>query len=357
MCRAFIRSLVLSVAFAVVLASTANVQAGTSDGRLDIYFIDVEGGAATLIVTPGNESLLIDSGYPDYGGRDRDRILKVIRDVAKLSHLDHAAVSHWHLDHYGNHASLAAQIKVNNFWDRGIPETLAEDKDFEKRMVDYRAASQKKSKALKVGDTLPLKDWVMKGNQTPLSVKVVTASREVIPNVGAPNPFAAENKAQDNDPTDNAASVSLLLKFGKFSFLTCGDLTWNIESKLMTPNNPIGQIEMFMVTHHGLGVSNNPTLVLPIDPRVCVMCNGPTKGCDPGTNATLRRIKSLQAVYQLHRNVRLKADEQTPLEFIANDSETATCKGVFVKASVAPDGASYTVQIGADGKPREFQTR
>ena len=164
MCRAFIRSLVLSVAFAVVLASTANVQAGTSDGRLDIYFIDVEGGAATLIVTPGNESLLIDSGYPDYGGRDRDRILKVIRDVAKLSHLDHAAVSHWHLDHYGNHASLAAQIKVNNFWDRGIPEMLAEDKDFEKRMVDYRAASQNKSKTLKAGDTLPLKDWVMKGN-------------------------------------------------------------------------------------------------------------------------------------------------------------------------------------------------
>ena len=30
------------------------------DGRLDIYFIDVEGGAATLLVTPEGESLLID---------------------------------------------------------------------------------------------------------------------------------------------------------------------------------------------------------------------------------------------------------------------------------------------------------
>ncbi len=327
-------------------------QADQRDGRLEIYFIDVEGGAATLIVTPANESLLIDSGYPDNGGRDRDRILKVIRDVAKLDHLDHAAVSHWHLDHYGNHAALASQIKILNFWDRGIPETLAEDKNFEARIVDYRAASQNKSKTLKAGDNLPFKT-----GQTPLSLKVVTASREVIPNTGEPNPFAAEHKPQDNDPSDNAASVSLLMKFGKFSFLCCGDLTWNIEAKLMTPNNPLGQVELFMVTHHGLGVSNNPVLVLGIDPRVCVMCNGPTKGCDLGTNTTLRRIKSLQAVYQLHRNIRLKPDEQTPVELIANDAETAACQGVFIKASVAPDGSGYTVQIGPDGKPRSFQTR
>ena len=50
------------------------------DGRLDIYFIDVEGGAATLMVTPAGESLLIDSGYPDNGGRDRDRKLMGLGD-------------------------------------------------------------------------------------------------------------------------------------------------------------------------------------------------------------------------------------------------------------------------------------
>ena len=327
--------------------------ADQKDGRLDIYFIDVEGGAATLMITPAGESMLIDSGYPDLGGRDRDRILKVLREVAKQDHLDHAAVSHWHLDHYGNHAALAAKIKINNFWDRGIPEKLAEDKDFEKRMVDYRAASQNKSKTLKAGDMLPLKS-----DKTPLSMKIVTASREVIPNVGEPNPFAKDLKPSEEDPSDNAASVSFLTKFGKFSFLCCGDLTHQIEAKLMTPNNPLGKVELFMVTHHGLGVSNHPALVLAIDPRVCVMCNGPTKGCDPSTNATLRQIKSLQAVYQLHRNVKLKADEQTPAEFIANNvDDSGSCQGVFVKVSVAPGGESYTAQIGADGKPRTFQTR
>ena len=150
--RALIRC--LGLIFAVTLAGAVEAQAGTSDGRLDIYFIDVEGGAATLIVTPGNESVLIDSGYPDNDGRDRDRILKVIREVAKINQINHAVVSHWHLDHYGNHAALASQIQILNFWDRGIPETLAEDKAFEKRMVDYRSASQNKSKTLKVGDQL-----------------------------------------------------------------------------------------------------------------------------------------------------------------------------------------------------------
>ncbi len=331
----------------------AAAQADQRDERLDIYFIDVEGGAATLIITPAGESLLIDSGYPDNGGRDRDRILKVLRDVAKQDHLDHAAVSHWHLDHYGNHAALASQIKVHNFWDRGIPEKLAEDGNFEKRIVDYRAASQNKSRMVKAGDMLPLKS-----GKTPLSLKIVTASREVIPNVGEPNPFANDFKPPEDDPTDNAASVSFLTKFGKFSFLCCGDLTHAIETKLMTPNNPLGQVELFMVTHHGLGVSNHPVLVLAIDPRVCVMCNGPTKGCDPTTNATLSRIKSLQAIYQLHRNVRLKPDEQTPAEFIANNvDDTASCQGEFVKISIAPDGTSFAAQIGSAGKPREFITR
>ncbi|MEK6261078.1 MAG: MBL fold metallo-hydrolase, partial [Planctomycetota bacterium] len=264
--------------FTLLAAST--LLADGKDGRLDIYFIDVEGGAATLLVTPANESLLIDSGYPDNGGRDRDRILDVIRNVAKLDHLDHAAVSHWHLDHYGNHAALADKIKINNFWDRGIPETLSEDNKFGERMVLYRAASQNQSKTVKAGDT-----FMLESPTTPLHIKVVTASGEVIPNEGQPNPFASQHKPQADDPTDNAKSVSLLMTFGKFRFLTCGDLTWNTEAKLMTPNNPVGQVDLFMVTHHGLNVSNNPVMVLALDPRVAVSCNGPTKGGAPETIA------------------------------------------------------------------------
>lgn len=345
--------LVALVALAVVPAiRPSNLLADAKDGRLDIYFVDVEGGAATLFVTPEGESLLIDSGYPDNNGRDRDRILNVARDVAGLKELDHAAVTHWHLDHYGNHAALSTEIRIRNFWDRGIPDSLLEDDKFTDRIGPYRSAAQNQSKKLKVGDALPLK-----AGKTPLGVKIVTGSREVIANTGEKNPFADRHKPQDEDKSDNAASLSFLLNFGRFRFLCCGDLTWNVEAKLVTPNNPIGQVDLFMVTHHGLPVSNNPALVLAIDPVVNVMCNGPTKGGDAGVIRTVKEAKSFQALYQLHRNVNLKADEQTPAEFIANPQPTAECKGVWVKASVAPDGESYTLQIGPDGKPRIYQTR
>lgn len=349
------RSLIAASLTCVALAAltlSPSAFAGSKDKRFDLYFIDVEGGAATLIVTPAGESLLIDSGYPDYGGRDLKRIVHVIRDVAGLDHLDHASVSHWHLDHYGNHAALAAEIKVGAFWDRGMPERLSEDNKYEERIAAYKAASQNKSRTVKVGDVLPLKS-----GETPLKVQVVTASRDVLPNTGEPNPFAKEHEPQQEDPSDNAASVSLLFGFGPFRFLTCGDLTWNVEAKLVTPNNPIGQVDLFMVTHHGLGVSNNPALVHAIDPVVAVECNGPTKGGDLPTFKTLKSGKSLKALYQLHRNVRLKPEEQTPEDFIANLGETASCQGQWVKASVAPDGASYTLQIGPEGKPVEYRTR
>ncbi len=333
-----------------LLGCASVVHAGEQDGHLDFYFIDVEGGAATLIVSPKGESILIDSGYPDNGGRDLNRILKVVKDVAGLTKINHAVVSHWHLDHYGNHASLAGSIPIESFWDRGIPAVLDEDKDFGERIAKYKAACNNQSKTMKVGDRLELGS-----PQAPLSIEVVTASRKVIANTGKPNPFASEYKAQPVDPSDNSASLSFVMQFGKFRFLCCGDLTWNTEAELVTPNNPLGHIDLFMVTHHGLNVSNNPVLVKAIDPVVSVCCNGPTKGGAKETIDTLRACKSLKAMYQLHRNVALQDDEQAPKEFIANTEPTVNCSGQWIKASVLPGGETFTVQIGADGELRTYK--
>jgi beta-lactamase superfamily II metal-dependent hydrolase len=150
--HALTRSLVGGLALALVALGRAPIAtADEKDGRFDIYFIDVEGGAATLFVTPAGESVLVDSGSADLANRDLNRILKVLHDAAGRKSLDHAVVSHWHSDHFGNHAGLASQIAINHFWDRGIPETLEEDKTFPERIGPYRAASQNKSNTLKVG--------------------------------------------------------------------------------------------------------------------------------------------------------------------------------------------------------------
>ena len=114
---------------------------------------------------------------------------------------------------------------------------------------------------------------------------------------------------------------------------------------------------MYMVTHHGLPTSNNPALVLAIDPTVTVMCNGPTKGGAESTLKTLHQIKSLKHMYQLHKNVKLSAELQAPSEFIANTGSTETCKGQWVKAVISPDGSNYTIQIGPDGAKHTYKTR
>ena len=89
------------------------VGAQPATGRpLEIYFIDVEGGAATLLVTPERESILIDSGWPGLDDRDPKRIVHVLKDLAGCDQLDHLVTTHWHTDHYGGVAGLARMVRI-----------------------------------------------------------------------------------------------------------------------------------------------------------------------------------------------------------------------------------------------------
>src|ERR1035438_3585381 len=75
---------------------------------LDIYWVDVEGGAATLIVTPAGGSLLVDTGYP--GDRDARRIYDVATKQAGLKKIDNLLITHYHTDHVGGVGVLAKLI-------------------------------------------------------------------------------------------------------------------------------------------------------------------------------------------------------------------------------------------------------
>lgn len=337
--------LCLTVGFVWMAGGTAQAQ----KRGLDIYFVDTEGGAATLLVTPASESILIDCGNP--GDRDADRIAKAAKD-AGLKAIDHLILTHWHNDHYGGALPLSKRIPILHFYDRGIPDTLADDPNFPTLIAAYREASHGQSTTLHPGDTLTLRQ--AKTGPT-LSLRTLCASGEVIPpsHEAQDNPFAAAFEPKPVDTSDNAKSLGFLLTCGAFKFLNLGDLTWNIEYKLVAPTDKIGPVDVYQATHHGLDISNNPVLIKTVRPRVAIFSNGPHKGANPAVLATLRALPEPPAIFQVHRN--LDAPEVNPaVEFIANPTEMD--EGRYIKISLAPDSLSYTVRVGNRGKLYRFAT-
>ncbi len=347
----------LSVGLAGLLVLTGPARGDDSGPRpLDIYFIDVMGGASTLIVTPEKESILIDSGWPGFDDRDPRRIVHVLKDLAGCDHLDHLVITHWHVDHFGGVAGLAKAVDIKRFWDRGLPEDHDAGLDFpdgpkadDPLGIAYRKASNGKRTALKPGDSIAFRGS-LKSLVVASGGKVVTGANQALLNGNCADAPAS----LPVDPTDNARSLAIRFRLGKFDFPDCGDLTWNVENSLVCPQNTLGEIDLYQVTHHGLDISNNPVLVWSIQPTVAIMNNGPRKGGAPATVKLLRSIPSIKAAYQLHRNAQTSSEDNTDPALIANSDPAG---GQFIHVAVIADGAKFSVQIGPDGPRREFASR
>jgi len=345
---------VVLAAAALALAIPLKQPAAAPARGLEIYFVDVEGGAATLIVTPQDESVLIDSGWPGEGGRDAKRIEHAARYVAGLKQIDHYVTTHWHTDHYGGIEELRKLMPIGRFWDRGIPTEATDGaKDFPTLIAAYRRAGGDKSSTLRPGDTLPLRA----PGDAPLEIQVVAGGGRVIGEGKKELPLSCGRHipAPSPDESDNKMSLAFLLKYGRFQFLNCGDLTWNLEHKLVCPKNRVGKVDLWQVTHHGWKASGNPALVQAIQPRVAVITNGPKKGNSPEVFATLKKSPSIEAIYQLHRSVENGPESNTTPERIANLEEE--CKGEFLMARVNPERDRYTIYKGAKDALQSFPVR
>ncbi|MFN3653353.1 MAG: ComEC/Rec2 family competence protein [Armatimonadota bacterium] len=335
-----------------VLLAVPNGAGAAAARALEIYFVDVEGGAATLMVTPAGESILVDAGWPREDERDAKRIEEAARYAAGLSQIDHFVCTHWHLDHYGAIEALAKRMPVRNFWDRGMPPKLDEDaRNFPTLTAAYKRAGGDKARTLKAGDTIPLRQ-----SGAPLELKVVAASGKVIGEGKKEFPISCERHPEKPvDTSDNAQSISLLLKAGKFDFLNCGDLTWNVEHKLVCPKNRVGEVDLFQVTHHGMDISNNPAVLEAIQPRCAVITNGPRKGGSAATYQRLKSTPSVQGIFQLHRNVATRPEDNTRPEHIANLEEQ--CSGEYLRVRLNDGLTEYTVSKGTGAPLQTFKVR
>ncbi len=318
---------------------------------LDIYFIDAEGGAATFIVTPLKESILIDTGWRREDGRDAKRIEAVAR-AAGLERITYLVTTHFHRDHYGGIGRLVQLIPVDNFLDHGPMDELKEDPQFPFYYTEYIRATRGNRQRIRPGDTIPLRSL-----QVPLKLLCVSAAGDTLKGEGPSNPACGRLTRKKEDTTDNARSVGLLLSYGAFEFLDLGDLTWNVESRLACPSNLLGQVDVYQTTHHGLANSNNPALVSAVAPRVAVFNNGSRKGAAPEVFHLLKSLSSVDAIFQVHKNLDSGPDANAPEDFIANLGGDENCAGHLLKVSVSADGNTYTVTNGRNNLSRTYFSR
>jgi len=340
----------LSAAAFAALMLTAGGSYAAQFGDLKITWIDVEGGASTLFVSPTGESLLFDTGNPGNGDRDAKRVLAAAQK-AGLRQIDHVVISHWHGDHVGGLEALAKLIPLGKFYDHGDGVEAAD----KARHDTYVSIAGGNRTILKAGDSIAL---------GPVQVRVLVSEGPVIAtpiNGGGPNANCANAALMAPAAPENIRMVALAINYNNFKYASLADSDWSREMELACPVNKLGQINLYTINRHGgLDDSGAPALLNAIKPQVVVMNNGPRKGLGqtdartkplPGNYAPyernsylrLAKLPGIEGIWQEHRSL-IDPDpaHNTAPDMIANMEEGAADSANTITATVTA-GGQFTI--------------
>jgi competence protein ComEC len=344
------------LASASACGAAARCEAATRP--LDIYFIDVEGGQSTLLVTPDKQSYLIDTGWaggtqpssnPEPGdpakARDANRIVAAARD-AGVKQIDYLMITHFHPDHDGGVVELSKLMPIRHFIDHDtlLPEAQ-KDAGTKAAYERYLEVSRGQPHIVpKPGDRLPL---------TGIEAVVVSSAGSVLtqplPGAGGANSLCGSAAVKPNEALENPRSTGVIVTLGKFRFLDVGDLTGEPLFKLACPQSLIGPVDVYLAAHHGGTDTADPALYAAFKPRVVVMNNGLKKGGGKNTYEALHHVTGLADVWQIHRS-EAAAEQNFAADHIANLDEST---GYWIKLSARADG-SFTVVNGRTGQGQSY---
>jgi len=300
--------------FSLGLLATSWAASSPPQKALRIFFVDVEGGQATLFLTPAGQSLLIDTGWPDNHGRDADRIVTAAKQ-AGIGKIDYVLITHFHMDHAGGLPQLAARIPVGELIDHGSNRETTDAPTVQvwHAYQHLLATDQLKRVTVKPGDVLPITDM-----QTTITSSDGAVVGSALPGAGQENAGCKNADHYPADQSENQRSLGVLISFGKLRILDLGDLTRDKEMELMCPRNKLGMVDIYIVSHHGWDHSGSPALVNGIAPRVAIMDNGARKGGTPSAWDIIEKSPRLEDLWQLHFSEQAGKSHNVADDFIAN---------------------------------------
>jgi beta-lactamase superfamily II metal-dependent hydrolase len=306
--------------------------AAAEEKPLKIVVLDVEGGAATLFLTPEGKSLLIDTGWPKGSGQmpspdgseeSADRIVAAAKKLG-IRKIDYVLVTHYHDDHSGGTSALAKKIPISAFIDHGENGDPLRPGTPPERVINTPAGQYPlyletvkghKRIIAKAGDVIAIGS---------LTNTIIASDAKLIekplPGAGSVNLNCYNTPPRDIDDNvnENTRSVASLLRYGKVTIAQFGDLAWDMEYQLACPIDRLGKVNLLLVTQHGSAkVSNNAAHIGAMAPDVAIMPNGGKKGGDPEVIKTVTAQESLQGFWRLHESYKfpeLSGDKN----FIAN---------------------------------------
>ncbi|ELY52013.1 beta-lactamase [Natronolimnohabitans innermongolicus JCM 12255] len=220
---------------------------GTADdevaGDLEIHHIDVGQADATLLVTPADETILIDTG--DWRP-DGEQVIDYLEDEG-IDRIDHLVATHAHADHIGGHAAVIEHVEehgdgVGAAYDSGVVHTSQTYDNYLDAVEEYEVTLFEVAE----GDTLPLE-----GDSLEATVL---------------------NPPEGDSGTDfHYNSVTLLVEYDEFAYLTTGDAEADAEQRLVDDRGDDLDAEGYQAGHHGSSTSSTEPFLDAVDPEITVI--------------------------------------------------------------------------------------
>lgn len=302
-----------------------------------IHHLDVDQGDATLVVAPNGRTMLVDAGLDSKG-----EVVAEFLEERGLESLDAFVLTHYDGDHYGGADVLVEEgIEVEIWYDRNEVAFLPEEKTSQDQFQQYAAAADSPIKLMSE-DTIHL--------DSALTVTVVASNGHVRGAVG---------KHPIDGLDENGYSVSLLISYRGFNYFVGGDLTREVEVRIVE-EAALGDLDLLKVNHHGSATSSSHAFLQAIRPEVAVISNGSHGGFNHPRQAVLDTLEIVEGidVYQTNRLQEEDLDNRgriaggnVPDGFIA-DPESEDSDGTI---TVVVKGDSYRVEMPAREISRDYE--